>query len=688
MAEFRYRAYLSYSHQDQRWAAWLHAAIEGYHVPRRLRQDAERRLPARLSPVFRDREDLSSASDLSGRLLEALAQSQAMIVICSPAAAASRWVNEEIRQFIALGRREQIHCMVVDGDPQAPAGEGGCFPPALFEGVGEAGTEPLAADPRPFADGKRLARLKIVAGLLGVRLDTLRRRDLARRRRWQLLWGVGALAALALAVVAMNAHFAEQRERRQAEQMATFIIDLSEELQSELDLESLARMSSTAMGYLDRLEPERLSADTQSRVGLALRQMGQVNQQQGKYREALGALERSYDVFADLAARFPEHPEAVFELSQAEFWLANYHLERDEDELARAHLQRYHEIAQREFEANPDDRTWLLELSYATSNLVNFRLAIGEPISADILAALEDNIALAAQAMDAWDGDVMVMSHYANELAFTADAQLDSCELESARQTRMASLALAQTLVDREPGNQELALDVVYRHSSLGRVLSHLGQVEAARREWQSASDLLEGLVVRNPSSRLLAEQIARSRRVTGWFHRLAGEYAAARRDLDAAEGLMAPMALAEDASDFHREEYLKLLEESVRLALAQGDAATAAQILQSHRDILARLRTDESGYVPHPERQIIQRYLTWRLEGHDPATGHPELQPVLDGASSSWRSCDTADWVARHAFLVGDIATARSQMDYLARAGYRDPDFLEFCRREGLCDE
>ena len=173
---FRYRAYISYSHADEVWAAWLQRALESYRVPARLSASSRGApQPRRIAPVFRDREDLSSASSLTESLVEALRNSEALIVVCSPAAATSRWVNEEIRQFRSQGGDRPVLCMVVDGEPSAAPGKGGCFPPALFEGVEESAAEPLAADPRAFADGKRLARLKLIAGLLGLRLDELRR---------------------------------------------------------------------------------------------------------------------------------------------------------------------------------------------------------------------------------------------------------------------------------------------------------------------------------------------------------------------------------------------------------------------------------------------------------------------------------------------------------------------------------
>ena len=52
---------------------------------------------------------------------EALAQAHSLIVICSSAGAQSRWVNEEVREFTRLGRRDRIQCLIV---PEADAPEG------------------------------------------------------------------------------------------------------------------------------------------------------------------------------------------------------------------------------------------------------------------------------------------------------------------------------------------------------------------------------------------------------------------------------------------------------------------------------------------------------------------------------------------------------------------------------------
>ena len=84
--DYQYRAFISYCHQDEKWGIWLHRALEGYRVPRNLvgRQTAKTLIPRRLTPIFRDRDELPTATDLGAVVSEALRRSDSLIVICSP----------------------------------------------------------------------------------------------------------------------------------------------------------------------------------------------------------------------------------------------------------------------------------------------------------------------------------------------------------------------------------------------------------------------------------------------------------------------------------------------------------------------------------------------------------------------------------------------------------------------------
>jgi hypothetical protein len=193
----RYWAFISYSQRDAEWAQRLQAKLESYRVPQSLvgRRTGDHTVPRRLIPVFRDRSELASAPDLAHEIREALQSSRSLIIICSPHAAASRWVEEEIRTFKTLGRGERIFPLIIDGEPNAPDGDRSlveCFAPSLRFDFRPDGTrtkpliEPIAADARAGKDGWKDACLKLIAGILNVRFDELRRRELTRQRHRRL----------------------------------------------------------------------------------------------------------------------------------------------------------------------------------------------------------------------------------------------------------------------------------------------------------------------------------------------------------------------------------------------------------------------------------------------------------------------------------------------------------------------
>ena len=208
--QYRYWAFISYSHADAAWAQWLHRALESYTVPSRLvgRSGLFARTPKRLFPIFRDRDELASSSELGAIVNQALSQSRYLIVVCSPHAASSRWVSEEIKYFKSLGREQRVLALIVRGEPNAADATAECFPPPLRRHVDAAGAlteiaaEPVAADARASGDGRHNALLKLIAGLLGVGFDDLMQRE-RQRQFWQRVQAaVAAMAAMALLVSA------------------------------------------------------------------------------------------------------------------------------------------------------------------------------------------------------------------------------------------------------------------------------------------------------------------------------------------------------------------------------------------------------------------------------------------------------------------------------------------------------
>ena len=246
---FKYRAFISYSHSDEKWARWLHRSLETYRMPKQLVGTTTEfgLVPEKFAPVFRDRDELATATNLGATLIAALEQSACQIVICSRKSAKSRWVNEEILTFKRLGKAHRIFSLIVDGEPGASLhpqlADLECFPDALIYRLGEDGNlttergEPIAADVRPQKDRKQDALLKLLAGMLGIGLDELKRRE-ARRRQRRMVAVVaasvtGMVITSALATAAWLARNEAERQRVIAEteaetarQTTRFMVDL------------------------------------------------------------------------------------------------------------------------------------------------------------------------------------------------------------------------------------------------------------------------------------------------------------------------------------------------------------------------------------------------------------------------------------------------------------------------------
>jgi tetratricopeptide (TPR) repeat protein len=218
-------------------------------------------LGEKLLPVYQDREEMITSSDLAATVRAALADSATLIVICSPNAAQSRWVNEEIRTYRALGREKFIHYLIVGGEPHAshkpgfdPAFE--CFPAALFE---TDSFDPVAADVRPGSDGKQAAKLRLLAGMMSVGYDDLRQREAARQQRRLVGIAAASLASLVftsgLAIFALvqRSEAIEQRDlARQKTMTAERTVDFVKSMFIVADPSEAKGETITAREILDR----------------------------------------------------------------------------------------------------------------------------------------------------------------------------------------------------------------------------------------------------------------------------------------------------------------------------------------------------------------------------------------------------------------------------------------------------
>jgi len=541
--DFRYRAFISYSHQDKSWAAWLHKALETYAIPKRLvgQATAAGVIPKRLAPIFRDRDELASATDLGRKVNEALAQSANLIVICSPRAAASRWVNEEVLAFKQLGRSESIFCLIADGEPNASALPGReaeeCFAHALRFKIDADGqltdrpTEPIAADARPGKDGKTNAKLKLIAGMLDIGFDALKHRELQRRNRH-----MAALATLALIVMAVTttlaivaviarhtavvASHAAERRQKQAEALVSFMLgDLNDKLAQVARQDIMEAVDDHAMDYFQSLPTVDVTDEALAQRAKALEKIGTVRLDQGHLSAAMTSFQAASTLAAALAAAKPADTKRQLGYARILAYIGMTHWYQGALDMAQRSFESAQTVLLHATTGGANDPPLQFELATVDNNIGHVLEARGHldealapyssmlVVSRKLVAAKPDNTDWADQLGDAH-----------NNLGKLA---LMRGDLATAVTEYSADDVIETALAARDPRDNDKRNNMVKVHAILGRTQALTGDLDTGINDLQQAVEMSTQLTKVDPSNTdfqedlaLYSSQLARLRRL------------------------------------------------------------------------------------------------------------------------------------------------------------------------------
>jgi tetratricopeptide (TPR) repeat protein len=518
---YRYWAFLSYSHADSKQADRLHSWLERFHTPQGLVGNPHPLglIPARLTPIFRDRHELAAGSSLGREIDEALTSSRYLIVLCSPAAARSRWVDQEIRAFKTIHGEERILAAIVGGEPFS-GGDDECFPEALRHRVGKDGrltkqkVEPIAADLRDDRDGWRTGALKVAAGLLDVGLDDLIQRDQLRRQRRMTWIAAASILGMAfttgLSVVAINARDAARDERRQAEGLVGFMLgDLRGELEPIGRLDALDKVGERALAYYEKQDQADLGDEQLSQRSKALAMLAEIALQRGDLNGASARYAEAMRGSGELIRREPDNPERLFDHAQSTFWVGELASRRGDLKSSGTAFREYARLANRMVQLAPGKPEYRAEVQYAAVNLgyIYMKERRYADAARQFSTAVSSIEALAASAPRNTD----YQKNLAETLAWLADAQAGQGLIAESIAKRERQVAL---LIALGQGKRDVDISsrILTARLALGRLLADNGAARAGENQLRQAVALGVALQTTEPANLRWKQRVATAR--------------------------------------------------------------------------------------------------------------------------------------------------------------------------------
>ena len=620
------------------------------------------------------------------------------MVVCSPEAARSPFVESEVLAFKRSGRGHRIYAFIVDGEPNSGNARE-CFPNALRFELGADGelsgtpANPLAADARSGKDGKNLARLKLLAGLFGLPLDTLRQRDAQRRHKRMLLVTVASVLAMLLtsflAVQAIIARNAAERRQKQAEDLVSFMIDdLNDKLLDLSSLDLLSAVNDKAMEYFESLPSADVTDETLAQRAKTLMRIGGIRLEQGQLPQAMESFQAAATLSSRLAAAEPHDIPRQLAHADVLAYIGMTHWNQGDLDAAQREFDAAHDVLSSARSVAPNNAKLLFQLASVDSNNGHVLEGRGQIDSATInyqrMLEAAKRLASLNPANTDWQS-LLGLAH--NNLAKMA---LLGGDLRAAIDGYRADVDIEAKAAARDPRNNAQRERLLVTRATLGRTLAQAGKLDEASTLLHQALDDAHQLYAMEPKNTSFQEDVALYSGQLARVQRLSGETTDAAK-LSAQSLSMFDRIIATDPSQpaWQRERAETLVEIAVQ-AMASGehsDKATAplhealavlepqlAKNLQDRAIVLATVdaRLRLALLSPAKEREALARKALVAIEAQTSAQADPRLRALQ----------------AESLALLGRGAEAHTLGEALTASGYRDADFVALLHNKEFVSE
>jgi tetratricopeptide (TPR) repeat protein len=520
-----YDAFISYSHaKDKPIAAALQRAVQTLGKPWYQR---------RALRVFRDDTSLSATPHLWPTIEQALGQSRFLILLASPEAAASQWVNKEVAYWLEHKSADTLLIAVTDGalswDTAANDFDGHAntpLPPVL---KGRFAAEPKWVDLTAYRGGadKRDAKFTELAADFAAAIRGMPKEDLLsqevkqQRRALRLAWSAASML-LILAVAAMTAGILAYRSQQEA---------VAQRNRAE---QTLAAATETANGMVYNLAqrfkfavgvPVEVVKDILGRAVALQQQLAKSGQTTPALREseadalidisfalvrigdtagAFSAADRARQIYEDLLTADPGNVRRLSGLGVSYSRLGNVLMRQGKYAEALAAYEKDRAIAQTLVDREPDNAQWQDNLSIGYEKIGDALQQQGRLQPAKLSLAVDAYRAALAirlklnerdQVKDGWRfGLAVAYGKIGDALKFQGNTADGLAAYRS-------SLPILLKLTDSQAGNSEWQNELAVLYGKIGEAYLEQPDYAEALDAFQNCLAVLKRLLVHDPEN-------------------------------------------------------------------------------------------------------------------------------------------------------------------------------------------
>lgn len=505
---------------------------------------------------------------------------------------------------------------------------------------------------------------------------------LYRRKQWLRATAVGGLAVLTVASIALGlqarlARSQAERHRDQAQGLVSYMLGpLADQLRPLGNLKLLDSVGTQALAYLERLPETGMHAQELINHARALRTVGEVLMNQGRFDEARAAFQRSATAAQHALKTAPDSLEALAETGTAAYWQGYYEYRQSRLPQARAYWMDYLRASEHLTRRAPAKTEWQLELSYALNNLGTLARDLQQ--SDEAVGLFRRSVDLKTSLLAQRSNDKSLQYELVDSLSWLSSSQENQGQLTEASEGYRQQIEMLRLLIRDEPEADAWRRRLATALLSSSELALSRGLMEQSRREAEESLSLLSALVKQRPDNQTWQRDLAHAHAHIGWVFAIGGEREKGLAHLRQAQLSLKP--LLDDKKPLPAWQWLAAI---IRLRTMQFDPTSidnpglATLVIDDLQTLHKQAPADLIG------RAALAQALMWRGERlaavEKTSQARQDWNQAKDLLSESApMSKDKAlldPWI-RIQIHLGYRAEVVPQIEWLRKAGYRHPIF------------